>query len=363
MLMDENSSSCVSSALVPSATPVIILAGFLGAGKTTLLNHVLRHAGELRLGVIVNDFGTVNVDALMVASQVDGVVGFGNGCLCCATDSDGFDDALARLARTEVDAVLVESSGIADPRSMIGRVAAMADSAVAYGGMVYVLDAGAFDSGALPPEAHRHAQVADLVVVNKADLVDRETLTGVGRWLDAVNDTAPRIVTTEGALDPLLLVDAANRSKPLGAEQLTLDSLLRDDSAAPGAHVHHDYQQYTWEPVGPVNPRAMARLLERPPAGCYRMKGWVGVESPFYSGMIEFSAVGGRIRAARSNRRGRDGVIVLIGVGMDQAVAQAACEHLAAPDPDDEFAALSLLRYDPETAAGPGPDEAEQVLE
>jgi G3E family GTPase len=117
-----------------AAVPVIILGGQLGAGKTTVLNHVLRHAGELRLGVIVNDFGAVNVDALMVAGQVDGVVGFGNGCLCCATDSDGFVDAVARLVRTDVDAVLVEASGIADPRSMIRRVAAIDDRLVSYGG-------------------------------------------------------------------------------------------------------------------------------------------------------------------------------------------------------------------------------------
>ena len=129
-----------------STTPVIILAGRLGAGKTTLLNHVLRHAGDRRFGVIVNDFGAVNVDALMVARQVDGVVGIGNGCVCCATDSDGFEDSVTRRGLTGVDAVLVEASGIADPRSMIRRVVAMADPIVAYGGLVYVVDAATGDA-------------------------------------------------------------------------------------------------------------------------------------------------------------------------------------------------------------------------
>lgn len=350
-----------------SATPVIILAGRLGAGKTTLLNHVLRHAGDRRFGVIVNDFGAVNVDALMVARQVDGVVGIGNGCVCCATDSDGFEESVTRLVRTGVDAVLVEASGIADPRSMIRRVAAMADPIVAYGGLVYVVDAATGDA-VLPREVLAHARVADLLVVNKADLVDAGCVTSIGDRLVAVNATAPRVITAEGALDPALLVDAAARADVAGPEQLTLDALLRDAAGAdrggraPG---RHDYQQYTWESDGAVNPRAVARLLERPPAGCYRIKGWVRVESDFYAGSLEFSAVGGRIRAARRPARGHAGaaanVLVLIGIGMDQAQARADCAALTDVAADDEFGALSLLRYDPATVAAPGVASAGDV--
>ncbi|HNP57962.1 MAG TPA: GTP-binding protein [Gordonia sp. (in: high G+C Gram-positive bacteria)] len=346
-----------------AAVPVIVLGGALGAGKTTVLNHVLRHAGELRLGVIVNDFGAVNVDALMVAGQVDGVVGFGNGCLCCATDSDGFADAVARLVRTEVDAVLVEASGIADPRSMIRRVAAIDDRLVSYGGLVYVVDADAVGldvpgGGDLPRGVQRDAGVADLLVVNKADLVDAAALDSVGALLDRVNPTAPRLVTSEGVLDPGLLVDARRRAARERPEQLTLDSLLRTEEAHEHAghdHTgHEDYQQFTWEHDGPVNPRAMARLLERPPAGCYRIKGWVRVDSAYYSGQLDFSAVGGRIRATRSSARRSEAVaatvVVLIGIGMDLDLVQVACAAVSVTDPDDGFGALSLLRYDPQTA-------------
>ncbi len=351
-----------------AAVPVIVLGGGLGAGKTTVLNHVLRHAGELRLGVIVNDFGAVNVDALLVAGQVDGVVGFGNGCLCCATDSDGFADAVVRLVRTDVDAVLVEASGIADPRSMIRRVAAIDDRLVSYGGLVYVVDAVAVGldapgGGDLPRGAQRDAGVADLLVVNKADLVDDDALDSVGALLDRVNPTAPRLVTSEGRLDPGLLVDARRRAARERPEQLTLDSLLRTEEAHDGAgddhdghdHAgHDDFQQFTWEHDGPVNPRAMARLLERPPVGCYRIKGWVRVDSDYYTGQLDFSAVGGRIRAMRSPARQSEvaaaTVVVLIGIGMDLDLVQSACAAVSVTDPDDGFGALSLLRYDPQTA-------------
>lgn len=350
-----------------AVVPVIILGGQLGAGKTTVLNHVLRHGGELRLGVIVNDFGAVNVDALMVAGQVDGVVGFGNGCLCCATDSDGFADAVGRLVRADVDAVLVEASGIADPRSMIRRVAAIEDPLVSYGGLVYVVDADAVEIGDLPRGTERDAGVADLIVVNKADLVDDGAIGAVGRLLDRVNPTAPRLVTSEGVLDPGLLVDARRRVVRDRPEQLTLDSLLRGEEEAQACGDTHDhagheaFQQYTWEYDGPVNPRTMARLLERPPVGCYRMKGWVPVESDYYTGTLDFSAVGGRIRASRqSARRPADtaaAVVVLIGIEMDLHLVEKACTAVSVTDPDDGFGALSLLRYDPQTAAPSSVDE------
>lgn len=66
--------------------PVVIVAGFLGSGKTTLLNHLLRDNRGTRIGVVVNDFGAINIDAMLVAGQVDAMVSLGNGCVCCAVD-------------------------------------------------------------------------------------------------------------------------------------------------------------------------------------------------------------------------------------------------------------------------------------
>ena len=80
------------------AIPVIVVAGFLGAGKTTLLNALLGNTAGARLGVVVNDFGAINVDALLVSGQSAGTISFGNGCLCCTVDADGLADSLAQLA-------------------------------------------------------------------------------------------------------------------------------------------------------------------------------------------------------------------------------------------------------------------------
>ena len=93
--------------------PVIVVAGFLGSGKTTLLNHLLRTAGATgtRLGVLVNDFGSVNIDALLVSAQTDGAVSLSNGCMCCTVDADGLADALTSLVRpsAKIDAIVIEA--------------------------------------------------------------------------------------------------------------------------------------------------------------------------------------------------------------------------------------------------------------
>jgi G3E family GTPase len=96
--------------------PVITLTGYLGAGKTTLLNHLLRREGA-RIGVVINDFGAINVDAALVSGQVDKTASIFGGCLCCMPDGGGLDDALTTLARPKLrlDAIIIEASGLADP--------------------------------------------------------------------------------------------------------------------------------------------------------------------------------------------------------------------------------------------------------
>ena len=81
--------------------PVVVLAGFLGSGKTTLLNHLLQDDHGIKLAVIVNDFGTIPVDAMLVAGQVDSLVSMANGCLCCQSSDEELDKALDQLAHTD----------------------------------------------------------------------------------------------------------------------------------------------------------------------------------------------------------------------------------------------------------------------
>src|SRR5271156_4683403 len=96
--------------------PVTVLTGFLGAGKTTLLNRILTGDHGLRIGVLVNDFGAINIDAELVVGVDDNMISLANGCVCCQIRDDLIESVVALLARPEaIEYILLEASGVADP--------------------------------------------------------------------------------------------------------------------------------------------------------------------------------------------------------------------------------------------------------
>ncbi|MFD6105201.1 CobW family GTP-binding protein, partial [Nocardia salmonicida] len=258
--------------------PVVIVAGFLGSGKTTLLNYLLRNNRGTRIGVVVNDFGAVNIDAMLVAGQVDAMVSLGNGCVCCAVDVSELDDLFAQLAqpRSAVDVIVVEASGLAEPRNLIRMVIANPNPRIAYGGLVEVVDAEQFTAtSAQHPELVTHLRMADLVLVNKADRVGAEALAGlraqVADWVGQV----PVYATTHGRIDPGLLFDDRAPDQPKVAEQLSFDTLLdeRDHDDPDHRHLHDDYVSVSFTSDVALNPRALVGFLEDPPPGLFRAKG------------------------------------------------------------------------------------------
>ena len=369
-------------AFTPAAVvPVVVLAGFLGAGKTTLLNHLLAAADGRRLGVLVNDFGSVNIDALLVAGAAGPAVSLGNGCICCTTDAAGLDDALASLSApgAGIDAIVIEASGIAEPKALIRMVLAARSPRLAYGGLVYVLDAAnAERTLAEHPAVGGHIAVADLLLCNKSDLVTAEQLDRVVATVRRFNASAPVITTREAVIDPALLFDdAADGSIARGGiadgpRQLTLADLIADLSGPPprhrdgrphdehrhrdhphGGHLHEGFGSVALDEPRPVDPRRLAELLTRPPASTYRIKGTVLIDRPGHRGhAYVIHAVGGFVRvttAPWADRRPGSS-LVLIGAGLDEEQARVRLRELLDVDPADEFGVLQLTRYLPESA-------------
>jgi G3E family GTPase len=174
--------------------PVIALTGYLGAGKTSLLNHVLR-TPKARIGVVINDFGALNVDAGLVTGQVDEPASIAGGCVCCLPDDGGLDDALAKLAdpRLDLDAIIVEASGLADPVAIARLIRFSGVAGVRPGGVVDVIDAAAHfhtvDRSTMPPARYG---AASLVVVNKLDqLPDADRAPALERVQGRVRELNP----------------------------------------------------------------------------------------------------------------------------------------------------------------------------
>lgn len=263
--------------------PVLALTGFLGAGKTTVLNHLLRAPG-VRAGVIINDFGAINIDSALVEGQIDDAASIAGGCLCCMPDSGGLDKALHTLARPELhlDAIIIEASGVAEPLALARILRDAMPGHVRLGGMIDVVDAAEYFSTVdIHREAPTRFAVSTLVIINKTDHVaaaERENT--IRRITDRIRERNPYtsvIATSHGSVDPRLIFDIADPEDP--TDQLPLAALIRSSSK----HVHHHADSVTVVTDQPVDPFELVELLENPPAGVYRIKGLVRVPTPHTS--------------------------------------------------------------------------------
>lgn len=300
--------------------PVIALTGYLGAGKTSVLNHVLRMS-RARIGVVINDFGDINVDAGLVSGQVDEPASIAGGCICCLSDDGELDVALAKLADPQLclDAIIVEASGLADPVSIARIVGFSGVDGVRDGGVIDVVDAAAhFDTVDRGGTAPARYGATTLVVVNKLDRVpldDRDaTVNRVERRVHERNPRAHVVGAINGGIDPALLFDAAAARDEVG--QLSFrDLLLATDDTDEHDHAHADSVSVIGD--GDIDPDAVLDLLEDPPAGVYRLKGTVTVRHRSVSRGYVVNVVGPSVHVTRATSRLPANCLVAIGLHLD----------------------------------------------
>ncbi len=179
--------------------PVSVLTGFLGAGKTTLLNRLLRDPALSDAAVIINEFGSVALDHLLVEQATDGIIQLSDGCLCCTVRGDLVDTLADLIDRQQtgriaaLSRVVIETTGLADPipilQSLMGHP--VLAQAFRLDGVITLVDAV---NGAATLDNHieavRQAAVADRIVVTKTDIADASTVALLGRRLKALNPRA-----------------------------------------------------------------------------------------------------------------------------------------------------------------------------
>ncbi|MGK8523628.1 CobW family GTP-binding protein [Nocardia asteroides] len=339
--------------------PVVLVAGFLGSGKTTLLNHLLRDNRGTRIGVVVNDFGAINIDAMLVAGQVDAMVSLGNGCVCCAVDVTELDELFTRLTqpRAGIDVIVVEASGLAEPRNLIRMVIGSENPRLRYGGLVEVVDAEQFPrSSARHPELRTHLRLADLVVVNKADRVAPGHLARLREDIAALVGAVPVYTTAHGRIDPGLLFDEPLRERPRVAEQLSFNELLaehdHDDDHAGHRHLHDHYTSVSFASGQALDPRKLIGFLEDPPPGLFRAKGFAAFGVADERRKFVLHMVGRHIvfePGGWSRGESRGARLVLIGAGLhtDTALSRLRDTVHDAAEPLDPQSMLGVWRYTP----------------
>ncbi len=213
----------------PTEVPVTVIGGYLGAGKTTLLNHILRTSAE-RIVVLVNDFGSINIDAELISSSDEDTITLANGCICCSL-VDGLGVALngVRAMNPRPARLVIEASGVADPASI---AAYTHDGGLRLDGVVTVLDAETIRARTkdryVGDTVLRQIAGADMLLVAKTDLIDDDTMAGLRSWLSGIAGSRPVIVAVHGvvALTVLLGIGSPEARVP-GREEA--NNSLADD--------------------------------------------------------------------------------------------------------------------------------------
>ncbi|MFM1991042.1 MAG: hypothetical protein RJA99_3999 [Pseudomonadota bacterium] len=264
--------------------PAVVVGGWLGAGKTTLVNRLLRAAGGRRIAVMVNDFGDVPIDADLIESRDGSVMNLAGGCVCCAVGSDLVEALVALPGRSPgFDLVLVETSGVALPASVARAVRLVPGIEVE--GTVVLADAETVraraDDRHVGDMVRQQLAEADLLVLNKLDLVAADARPALRAWLRGAAPRAPVVEAIEADVPTEAVLGLADvPPRPFAPIRPASPAATTFESASFGLDGRHDLA-------------ALGAALADPALGLVRAK---GVLRDAAGGRAVLQAVGARVR-------------------------------------------------------------------
>lgn len=201
---------------------LVLLTGFLGAGKTTLMTSILESYQDKRIGVIINEFGKINIDARLVEKDGIEMSELTNGSIFCACIKDKFIDSLIALSKAEIDYLFVEASGLADPANMpqiLKGIEPKTGIPYYYRGALCVIDGENFlDMVELLPALHRQVEYGAVMIVNKADLIDENTIVEISEQVHGINPDVHIYVTSYCRVDIRSIVEEMESLEKEGQE-------------------------------------------------------------------------------------------------------------------------------------------------
>ena len=274
--------------------PVTVIGGYLGSGKTTLVNHLLRHADGLRLAIMVNEFGDLPIDEDLIEAEGDDMIALAGGCVCCSYGDD-LIAAMQQLAgmNPRPDHIILEASGVALPGSIASSLSLLPD--VTDDGIVVVADAETVQARSRDKYMYdtvlRQLSDADLVILNKVDLVDERRLDDLHHWLAEKAPEAAVVEAQHAGVDPAVVLQSFV-GRPRGA-YLT------------NAH-RNPMKSMVITPKGAIDAPAFAEELAQNES-VVRAKGFVMTAG----GMRLIQVVGKRARVTEADANCSVGVVVI----------------------------------------------------
>ena len=262
--------------------PLLILTGFLGAGKTTVLNRVLTEQHRRRIAVIINELGRIDIDTRLIKARSGDVMELAGGCVCheVRTQTELWRGIEEVIARSAPELVVLETTGIAEPWSILDGLAALspAKAPVRAGGVICVVDA---EAGARQLERHEEAraqvEAADRVLLSKLDLATAEQTLAVHRILALRNPAAERAsfpLTPEGTAELIpWLLDPVVRTAPARARHTP--------------HQHSQLSAAAFADEAPLLAEPLLAICERLGDALLRAKGFVHIAGEPRRGFLE----------------------------------------------------------------------------
>ena len=326
----------------PAQIPVTLIAGFLGSGKTTLLNHILSGEHGVRAAVLVNDFGAINIDAKLIVGVENDTVQLSNGCVCCTIRDDLIGACIGLLQRPErPEHLFVELSGVSDPVPVLNSfLETQLQHAFSFNSILSVVDTEQLPklSGEMARLARDQISVADVVVLNKSDLVSADEMTVVKRLVQQIAPGSRIIEAVRGKI-PLELVfddEIVDIRSRLELEQHDEHSLS------------HGFTAWSWTCDQALSLPKLRALLEQLPETVYRCKGVVQIEEMPVNRYV-LQMVGKRYHFEEANRwedKEPRSEIVLIGAasGIDARELQAAFDACIGTGDETQSPVLRLVK-------------------
>ena len=282
---------------------IILLSGFLGAGKTTLMQRLLDTYADKKIGVIINEFGEINIDAKLVSRDGIEMAELSNGSIFCACIKDKFVDGLIAMSKTDIEYLFIEASGLADPSNMgeiVSGIRRDTDDNLMIKGSICVVDGVSFlELVDMLPALERQVRHANAVIVNKMDLIDEACFKEITERVSEINPAVRIYAATHCDVDIPQIADAFS---PAVAES---EETTNTYESRPNTFIVHCDE--------PVEKAKLIQFIQAIAPQSYRIKGFANTVE---EGVVEVSGVVNNLIVSPWEHEEKTEIVVISSVGI-----------------------------------------------
>ncbi len=308
-------------------TPVTIITGFLGSGKTTLLNQILTNRQNLKIAVLVNEFGEINIDSQLLVSIDRDMMLLSNGCICCTINASLIDAVNQVLERNNIDYIVIETTGLAEPIPlMMTFTSSNLRNVTRLDSILTVVDAENFNSDRFESKiALEQVIYGDIIILNKIDLVSEAKLQEVEEYINSVKVDAKIIRSEYGEIPlPLILDVGESNLKTLSGSSLqhkvdsSMNRLQQDNL--------DNFMSVSFQSGKPLSVEKFNKFLDELPKTVYRGKGIIWYQGSKLRHIFQLS--GKRCNFQRDEwTTTPSNQLVFIGINLDVEIIRSQLEE------------------------------------